>query len=489
MVVVVGGGATGLGVAWDLQSRGIPVTVVEQGDLGHGTSGRFHGLLHSGGRYVVRDPAAARECWQENQLLRRIAPSAIEDTGGYFVDGGPDSDPKFLGLWLHGCRTAGIPVREEPLSRVRALVPDLNPGSRRAFWVPDAVLEGFRMLQLLAGHLERQGGRVLTHTRVDAVALSGGRAVGVDVEGPAGREHLACDLLINAAGPWAGELSQLYGDPIPLQLGGGLMLIFAHRRTPVVVNRLGPPGDGDILVPHQSVAILGTTDVPQADPAPPAASRGEARRLMDLGRILFPSIDAWRVLRAFAGVRPLYQPPSSGAASSRWVTRDFTVIDHEAAGGPAAVLAVVGGKFTTFRAMAERTGDAAAAHLGVHTASRTRGMVLEPLAPEAPHDGEAPAVCECEHVGEDRLNALRHEPLGQWRTQTWFAMGPCQGTFCVHRGAGIRRREVPGGQVRDEVGALRAERDRGFQPVLWGANAQEWALNRAVRRETLGEPL
>src|SRR6266550_4662424 len=83
--VVIGGGATGAGVLRDLARRGLRTLLVERSDLGTGTSGRYHGLLHSGGRYVARDPDAARECIAENRILRRIGAFAIEDTGGYFV--------------------------------------------------------------------------------------------------------------------------------------------------------------------------------------------------------------------------------------------------------------------------------------------------------------------------------------------------------------------------------------------------------------------
>ena len=79
-ILILGGGATGLGAAWDAALRGFKTLVLEKGDLAHGTSGRYHGLLHSGGRYVIRDPQSARECAEENQRLRRLLPSAIEDT-------------------------------------------------------------------------------------------------------------------------------------------------------------------------------------------------------------------------------------------------------------------------------------------------------------------------------------------------------------------------------------------------------------------------
>jgi glycerol-3-phosphate dehydrogenase len=84
-VVVVGGGATGTAVLRDLALRGIDAVLVERADLGTGTSGRWHGLLHSGGRYAVKDPVSATECIEENMTLRRIAPHCIEDTGGLFV--------------------------------------------------------------------------------------------------------------------------------------------------------------------------------------------------------------------------------------------------------------------------------------------------------------------------------------------------------------------------------------------------------------------
>ena len=104
-VLVIGGGATGLGTAWDAALRGFDTVLVERADLVEGTSGRFHGLLHSGGRYVVKDPVAAKECVDENALLRRLMPDCIEDTGGLFVET-PDDDPAYADRFLAGCRAS-----------------------------------------------------------------------------------------------------------------------------------------------------------------------------------------------------------------------------------------------------------------------------------------------------------------------------------------------------------------------------------------------
>src|SRR3954467_2819254 len=93
-VLVIGGGATGAAVAWDCALRGFRTVLVERRDLAEGTSGRFHGLLHSGGRYAVKDPDAGRECIQENVILRRIAADCIEDTGGLFAKP-PDDEPAY----------------------------------------------------------------------------------------------------------------------------------------------------------------------------------------------------------------------------------------------------------------------------------------------------------------------------------------------------------------------------------------------------------
>jgi glycerol-3-phosphate dehydrogenase len=110
-VVVVGGGVTGAAVLRDLALRGVDAVLVERFDLGTGTSGRWHGLLHSGARYAVRDQESARECIEENTTLRRIAPHTIEDIGGLFVLL-PGDDEAYAGQFAEGCRASGIPTEE-----------------------------------------------------------------------------------------------------------------------------------------------------------------------------------------------------------------------------------------------------------------------------------------------------------------------------------------------------------------------------------------
>src|ERR1700732_3933320 len=124
-VLVIGGGATGVGVAWDAALRGFDVVLVDRADLAEGTSGRFHGMLHSGARYAVKDPPAALECVAENRILRRVAADCIEDTGGMFVPP-PFDDPAFGDRLLAGCRATGVDCEEISPAQALADEPLLN---------------------------------------------------------------------------------------------------------------------------------------------------------------------------------------------------------------------------------------------------------------------------------------------------------------------------------------------------------------------------
>ena len=164
-VLVIGGGATGAGVVWDAALRGFDAILVDRADLAEGTSGRFHGLLHSGGRYVVKDPVAADECVVENAILRRVIPDCIEDTGGLFVVT-PDDDPAYGDQFLEGCRRASMPAEEISVAEALKREPRLNPGIKRAFTVPDGSIDAWKTVWSLARGATEHGARVLTYHKV-----------------------------------------------------------------------------------------------------------------------------------------------------------------------------------------------------------------------------------------------------------------------------------------------------------------------------------
>src|ERR671930_2509365 len=178
-VLVIGGGATGAGVAWDCALRGFDTILVDRADLAEGTSGRFHGLLHSGGRYVVKDRDAAIECGEESAILRRVIPDCIEDTGGLFVVT-PDDDPGYGDRFMEGCRRAQLPAEEISVGEALKLEPRLNPGIKRAFTVPDASIDAWKTVWAFARGATEHGARILTYHKVidlhcDGDAVTGAR--------------------------------------------------------------------------------------------------------------------------------------------------------------------------------------------------------------------------------------------------------------------------------------------------------------------------
>jgi len=123
-VVVIGGGATGAGTLRDLAMRGVKALLLEQRDLVHGTSSRFHGLLHSGARYAVKDAEAGRECIEENRILRRIGKHCVEETEGFFVRT-PEDGAEFEATWVTACDKCGIEATPLTVKEARALEPNL----------------------------------------------------------------------------------------------------------------------------------------------------------------------------------------------------------------------------------------------------------------------------------------------------------------------------------------------------------------------------
>jgi glycerol-3-phosphate dehydrogenase len=521
--LVVGGGATGAGLLRDLARRGLHTLLVEKGDLGSGTSGRYHGLLHSGGRYVVEDAAAARECIAENRVLRRIAPACIEDTGGYFV-ATPDDPDEYLERFPGACEAAGVPCDDVPVARLRAREPALNPAIRRAFRVPDASLEPWQVIEANIVDARSRGADAWPYHRVVAMNRSGGRILGVDVvdERSGSVTTVLPRIVVSAAGAWAGRVAALAGVRLAMTPGKGTMLVFNQRMTDTVINRCHKPDDGDIMVPVHSVAILGTTDQTVEDPDVYGIGRDEVAMLMAEGAKLFPDLPRMRLLRAYAGVRPLYKEDRKAADDDRAISRAHVVIDH-VRDGVDNLVSIVGGKLTTYRLMAEQTADVVCAKLGVTVASTTAGDVLpnqgdgrtywlgHRLAEhEATGGGDANLICECEMLTRPAVEQFLDErwpcSLDDVRRGTRLGMGPCQGGFCTFRAAGLvaeRGAAVGLGAGVGETPAAQAvadgwarpdralvdflgERFRGTRPIAWGRQLQELWVTAGLYSGVLG---
>ena len=370
---MIGGGSTGVGVARDAAMRGFDTILVERGDLAEGTTGRFHGLLHSGGRYAVKDPQSARECSHENRIIRRIAANAVEDTGGLFVTT-PWDDPGYADRFAPACVAADIPVEELTIAEALRREPRLNPAVSRAFLVPDAAVDAWKLVWGCARSAEQHGARILTRHPVRALVRDGDCVVGAQVHDESRDEdvEIRAQVVVNASGAWAGRIAALAGCEVAVLPGKGIMIAMNHRLVNTVVNRCQMPTDGDILVPIRTVSVIGTTDSTVADPDELEVTDSEVEQMLDDGEKLVPGFREARALRVWAGARPLFEETRPGVETdSRDVSRSHTLLDHERRDGVGGFLTITGGKATTFRLMAEVTVDAVCERLGAKPPCRT----------------------------------------------------------------------------------------------------------------------
>jgi glycerol-3-phosphate dehydrogenase len=499
-VLVIGGGATGAGVAWDAALRGFDVILVDRADLAEGTSGRFHGLLHSGGRYVVKDPVAAEECVAENAIVRRILPDCMEDTGGLFVVT-PDDDPAYGDKFMEGCRATDLPAEEISVDEALRMEPRLNPGIKRAFTVPDASIDAWKTVWSLARGASAHGARILTYHRVIDLHVEGDAVVGARLRNEVTGDELdvAAGFTLNASGAWAAQIVKLAGiEGVGVIPGKGIMIAMNHRLVNTVVNRCTLPADGDILVPIRTVSVIGTTDHQAADPDDIPPTQVEVDAMLDDGERLVPGFRDARAMRVWAGVRPLFQDEKAAgteAIDTRDVSRTHAVVDHVARDGVGRFLTMSGGKLTTFRLMAQDLVDAMCRQLGEERPCRTETEI-----PPGNEDGEhyslgarlrnreatmqdEPLICECELIGRGKLEETMRRRgttnLDDIRRSLRLGMGPCQGGFCIYRATGILHAvdKLDGEEASASLRHFLQERWKGVWPILYGDQLRQARLD------------
>lgn len=503
-VLVIGAGATGSGVMRDLALRGIHCILIDRRDLNAGASGGNHGLLHSGARYAATDTETAAECRRESELLKRLAPECIDDCGGIFVAVEGD-DPGFAARFPEACAAAGIPCEALTPEEARAREPALGASVVAAYAVPDATIDPFRLVLENVGHARGLNQSLyLPHIEVEGFEVAQGTISATLCRDTRSGEavRIAARQVVNAAGAWAQRIARLAGcDDVHLVYSKGTLIISNTRIGSGVINRLRPPGDGDILVPGGTVSILGTSSVTVSDPGDAHPTHAEVDRILTEGAAMLPVLRETRFVRAFCGVRPLLT--ASGAeADGRKASRGFALYDHRGE-GISNFATVTGGKLTTFRLMAEKTADLVARRLGNTAPCRTASEPLpsgaalrwtEPGAAArdwfARADATDTVLCECEMVARSAVDEILAEAPGAEDRMSLRAIslrsrigkGACQGGFCAMRVTSyLYDRGVydsPDGlaQMRDFIEA----RFKGVRPVLWGAQLPQAELAEAL---------
>jgi glycerol-3-phosphate dehydrogenase len=330
-------------------------------------------LLHSGGRYCVKDQESAIECIDENLILRKIMPDLLELNDGLFI-AVTESDLAFKEQFLEGCAACHIPAREVAVARALAMEPFLNPWILAAIQIPDGVFEPFRFCLAFLATAIQNGATVRTFTEVTDFVFSGRSPTGVKIRDfrTGKTETIGADIIINAAGPWAGEIAAKAGVTVPEVPTAGVMVALDCRLNNMVLNRLNKPSDGDIVVPQRATSVIGTTSWTVEDQDLITIPAEHVERMISQGEQLLPVVKKVPMRAKMAVARPLIAATGTDA---RELSRTFECFDH-ARDGVDGFVTITGGKTTTARAMAERVADIVSHKLDINAACRTREVPL-----------------------------------------------------------------------------------------------------------------
>ncbi len=509
-VIIIGGGITGAGTARDCAMRGLKTLLLERHDLTAGATGRNHGLLHSGARYAVTDLESAEECIRENMILRKIARHCVEETDGLFITL-PEDDLGFQSTFIDSCLKAGIKAEAiDPKLAIR-MEPSVNRTLIGAVKVPDGAVDPFRLTVANAFDARIHGAELLKYHEVTSIIKENGRVVGVEAYDKHAKETktLRSRIVINAGGIWGHRIAEMAGVTVNMFPAKGALLIFGHRVNNLVINRCRKPADADILVPGDTISLIGTTSsrLPYDQIDDMRVTPDEVDILLREGAKLAPELAQTRILRAYAGVRPLVAADND--PSGRSISRGIVCLDHETRDGLPGFITITGGKLMTYRLMAEWATDLACKKLGVDKKCQTAGIALPgseeskskskknktifagigQKAAQGRHGTYASSisyndnhdeslVCECEGVSVAEVNyaieKLGATSLIDLRRRTRVGMGTCQGELCACRAAGLLSKSND--CARKSIVALASfmnERWKGMFPVAWGDTLAE----------------
>lgn len=364
-LLVVGGGVNGLAVAWDAALAGLAVGVVDKGDWGSGTSSWSSRMVHGGLKYLEKyDVRLVRESLRDREWLLRRAPHLVRPLPFVLPSyrGDRHSKPALrLGMIAYDLLSVGKSVprhqafsRRQTLARLPGIRADGLRGAARYY---DAQVEYAERLcvELMLG-ARAAGAAALNHTRVESLSLTGDRVTGARVRDELTGEayQIAAAVTVNVAGPWADDI--LAGTPLASRrwIGG-------TKGTHLVVAPFeGAPGDAMyyesddrrpmMVIPWLGRYLIGSTDRRFAgDLDTVSADRDEVDYILYETNKLFPKAGLSRdaILYSYTGVRPL---PYVSAGTTADISRRHEIHDHT--GQVEGLLTVVGGKLTTFRALA-----------------------------------------------------------------------------------------------------------------------------------------
>ncbi len=381
-LLVVGGGITGAGIARDAALRGLRTVLVEREDFASGTSSRSSRLVHGGVRYLEHGYLhLVFESSRERRILLHIAPHLVHPLQFTWPVYRGARLPRWkivAGLWLYDLLSLfrnAHPHRALSVSGVLAEEPRLrHEGLTGGALYFDAATDDARLTLANILSAVDAGAAALNYAEVTSLLENDGRVCGAVVHDRiAGRTFdVRARVVVNACGPWTDTIARLENPAAPPALRGSKGV---HITVPAarIGNRQAvtmlDPADGRVLftLPGGDVTIIGTTETETAaDPHEVRPCAADVQYLVDAANAFWPAaaLTPEDVITAWAGIRPLI---ASHAANAGSASRE-----HAIAVGGRGVVAITGGKLTTYRAMAEEVVDVVERQLGRRaTASRT----------------------------------------------------------------------------------------------------------------------
>lgn len=383
-LLILGGGITGAGVALDAVLRGLRVALIDKGDFASGTSSRSSKLVHGGLRYLEhRDFHLVYEALHERGRLLHNAPHLVHPLRFVlpFYEGARVRPWKFrIGLILYDALAGTRNIRRSralALPNLRREFSELRPeGLRGGAEYFDAHMDDARLCLEVLRTAALHGAVIANYVEAIAFDLSGGIVRGVRaIDRQSGRELvIAAKQVVNATGPWGDAVRRLAGDdgePL-LQPTKGVHLILPARGFAAAFLLLHP-ADGRVffVLPFLNKMLLGTTDTVWDNmPDKLNVTPEDVEYLLaGFNHYFTPPVSASEVLNSFAGLRPLIR---SRPGQPSDLSREFYL--HAS---PSGLLTAVGGKYTTYRRMAEIITDTVVRRLGLSRRCRTRSFLLD----------------------------------------------------------------------------------------------------------------
>lgn len=366
-MVVIGGGATGLGVALDAALRGLSVVLLESHDFAKGTSSRATKLVHGGVRYLAQgNMALVREALHERTILLRNAPHLARPLP-FVMPGYKCWETPFYGVGLKVydalAGKAGLGSTEFlGATQTRRCIPGVRAQGLKGgvkYW--DGQFDDARLALALARTAAAQGALLINYCPVTGLIHDQQKVAGVQCrDTETGAVYtIKARCVVNATGVWVDGIRQMDGDA-----GGRATqaMVAPSQGVHLVVDREFFPGEHALLVPKTQdgrvlfavpwlgKVILGTTDTPSAnlDPEPQAFAQEVDFILGEAAKYLERAPGRQDVRSIWVGLRPLVRPPDNEGASTKKISREHTVLSS-----PSGLVTVTGGKWTTYRAMAE----------------------------------------------------------------------------------------------------------------------------------------